>query len=53
MLNVIAVCKKKKRKRKLYTKETTSKAATTEFISKIPNRKKICNEDFNLCEGET
>ena len=25
---------------KLCTKETTSKAATTEFLSKIPNRKK-------------
>ena len=33
--------------------ETTSKAATTEFLSKIPNRKKISNEDFNLCEAET
>ena len=30
-----------------YTKETTSKAATTEFISKIPNRKKISNEQLN------
>ena len=28
----------------------TSKA--TEFLSKIPNRKKISNEDFNLCEAE-
>ena len=31
---------------KLYTKETTSKAPTTEFHSKIPNRKKISNEDL-------
>ena len=30
-----------------------SKAANTEFLSKIPNRKKISNEDFNLCEEET
>ena len=30
-----------------------SKAATTEFLSKIPNKKKISNEDFNLCETET
>ena len=44
--------KRKKKKEKLYTKETTSKAATTEFLSKIPNRKKISNEDFNLCEEE-
>ena len=29
---------------------TTSKAATTEFFTKIPNRKKIFNEQFNLCE---
>ena len=38
---------------KLYTKETTSKAATTEFLGKIPDRKKISNEDFNLCKAET
>ena len=30
----------------------TSTAATTEFLSKIPNRKKISNEHFNLCEAE-
>ena len=36
---------------KLYTKQTST-AATTEFLSKIPNRKKICNEHFNLCEAE-
>ena len=34
-------------------KETTTKAATTEFLSKISNRKKISNEDFTLCEVET
>ena len=33
---------------KLYTNETTSKAATTKFLSKIPNRKKISNEQFNF-----
>ena len=37
---------------KLYTKETTSKAPTTEFLSKIPNRKKISNEKFNLREAK-
>ena len=31
--------------KKPYTQETTSKAPTTEFLSKIPNRKKISNED--------
>ena len=32
---------------------TTAATATTEFLSKIHNRKKIFNEDFNLCEMET
>ena len=36
---------------KLYTK-WTSTAATTEFVWKIPNRKKISYEHFNLCEAE-
>ena len=36
---------------KLYTK-WTSTAATTEFVCKIPNRRKISNEHFNLCEAE-
>ena len=27
-------------------------AATTEFVCKILNRKKISNEHFNLCEAE-
>ena len=36
---------------KLYTKGTST-AATTEFVWKIPNRKKISNKHFNLCEAE-
>ena len=36
---------------KLYTKWTFT-AATTEFVGKIHNRKKISNEHFNLCETE-
>ena len=36
---------------KIYTK-CTSTAATTEFVWKIPNRKKISYEHFNLCEVE-
>ena len=36
---------------KLYTK-LTSTAATTKFVWKIPNRKKISYEHFNLCEAE-
>ena len=39
------------KKRKLYIKKTST-AATTEFDRKIPNRKKISNEYFNLCEAE-
>ena len=35
---------------KLYTKKT-SIAATTVCPTKIPNRKKISNEHFNLCEA--
>ena len=36
---------------KLYTR-WTSTAATTQFVCKIINRKKISNEHFNLCEAE-
>ena len=32
---------------KLYTKETTSKAATTESLIKVSKRKKISNQHFN------
>ena len=42
---------KSEKKMKLYTK-CTSTAATTEFVWKIPNRKKISYENFNLCEAE-
>ena len=30
----------------------TSTAATTEFVCKIPNRKKVSNKHFNLCEAK-
>ena len=49
ILRVFLICKKNYEK--LYTKQTST-AATTEFLSKIPNRKKISNERFNLCEAE-
>ena len=42
---------KSEKKMKLYTK-CTSTAATTEFVWKILNRKKISYEQFNLCEAE-
>ena len=45
------ILKSAKKIMKLYTK-WTSTAATTEFVCKIPNRKKISNEHFNLCETE-
>ena len=45
------ILKSKKTIMKLYTKWTFT-AATTEFVCKIPNRKKISNEHFNLCEVE-
>ena len=37
---------------KLYTKEVTFKTATTDFLSQIPNRKNISNEQFHLCEAK-
>ena len=36
---------------KLSTKWTCN-VATTEFVCKIPNRRKIYNEPFNLCKAE-
>ena len=38
---------------KLYTKETTSRAGTTEFFRKITKRKKLSNEQLHLCEAKT
>ena len=37
---------------KFYTKEVTFKTTTSEFLSQIPNRKSISNEQFNLCEAK-
>ena len=45
------ILKSAKKIMKLYTK-WTSAAATTEFVCKIANRKKISNEHFNLRETE-
>ena len=36
---------------KIYTK-CTSRTTATKFVLKIPNRKKISYEHFNLCEAE-
>ena len=35
-----------------YTKEVTFKTTTTKFLSQIPNRKNISNEQFHLCEAK-
>ena len=45
------ILKSAKKIMKLYTKQTST-SATTEFLCKIPNRKKISNEHFDLCETE-
>ena len=45
------ILKSAKKFMKLYT-NWTSTAATTEFVWKIPNRKKISYEHFNLREAE-
>ena len=37
---------------KLLTKKETSKAVTTEYLTKITSKKKIYNEQFNLCEAK-
>ena len=49
--NPMNILKSAKKNMKLYTK-LTSTAATTEFAWKIPNRKKISNEHFNICQAE-
>ena len=55
--NIVAVLRtsnlQKRIYEKLFTEELTCKDAATEFLSKIPNRKKIPNEDSKLCEAET
>ena len=52
--NILAILRtflnlQKKFNKKLSTKQSST-APTTEFLSKIPNRKKISHEQFNLCE---
>ena len=49
--NSMNILKSAKKCMKLYAK-CTSTAATTEFVWKIPNRKKISYEHFNLSEAE-
>ena len=49
--NPMNILKSGKKIMKLYTK-CTSRASTTEFVWKIPNRKKMSYEHFNLCEAE-
>ena len=43
----------KKKKKKIYIKQkSTATTTTTEFLSKIPDRRKISNEQFNLFQAE-
>ena len=49
--NPMDILKSEEKKMRLCTK-WTSTAATTEFARKTPNRNKIRNEHFNLCETE-
>ena len=49
--DILKSAKKKKNYEKLYIKRSFT-AATTEFVRKIPKRKKISNEHFNLCDAE-
>ena len=49
--NPTDILKSAKKYEKLCTKQTST-AATFEFLSRIPNRKKISNEHFNLYEAE-
>ena len=52
-MNILKSEKKKKNKKKLkLCIKCTSRAATTEFVWKILNRKEISYEHFNLCEAE-
>ena len=43
-----------KKKKKIYIKQnsTATTTTTTEFLSKIPDRRKISNEQFNLFQAE-
>ena len=50
-INPKSILKSAKKIMNLCTK-WTSTAATTEFVCRIPNRKKISNEHLNLCEAE-
>ena len=55
--NILAILRtflnmQEKNYKKLYIMRTST-AATTEFVGKVSNRKKISNEHFNLCEAET
>ena len=46
--NIIKTFLNLQKKKTLHQANT---AATTEFLSKIPNIKKMSNEHFNLCEA--
>ena len=43
---------KKNSYEKFYIKEVTFETVATEFLSQIPDRKNISNEQFHLCEAK-
>ena len=51
---ILKSAQKKKKKKKIYIKQksTATTTTTTEFLSKIPDRRKISNEQFNLFQAE-
>ena len=55
--NILAILRTSSNQQKDFMKHFTPrrqlfKAAATEFVTKILNRKKISNEQFNLCEAK-
>ena len=50
--NILAILRTFLTLKKTYQKLYTKRTSTAEFVPKIPNRKKIINEHFNICEAE-
>ena len=50
--NILAILRTFLNLKKTYQKLYTKRTSTAEFVRKIPNRKKISNEHFNICEAQ-
>ena len=50
--NILAILRTFLNLKKTYQKLYTKRNSTAEFVRKIPNRKKISNEHFNICEAQ-